>query len=164
LPLAAAVPWRRVVLVDSVGKKARFLEVAARAVVAALVEGGLEPPPIEVIAERAEDVAQDADQRAGWDVVTVRAVGSLAETAELGLPLLRLGGRLVAWRRDTPPDGLRDELREAGSIIRACGGGRPQVVRVPLPDLADHRLVVVGKERPTPVTYPRDPSRRTHRR
>jgi 16S rRNA (guanine527-N7)-methyltransferase len=164
LPLAAALRWRRVVLVESVGKKARFLGVASRAVAEALADGGLDAPPIEVLAERAEDLAQDADQRAAWDVVTVRAVGSLAESAELGLPLLRIGGQLVAWRRDTPPDGLSDELREAGSIVRACGGGRPRVVGVSLHDLADHRLVVVRKERPTPPAYPRDAARRGRRR
>jgi 16S rRNA (guanine527-N7)-methyltransferase len=163
LPLAAALAWRRVALVDSVAKKARFLAVAARAVSAALARDGLEPPPIQVLPERAEDLAQDAEQRGTWDVVTVRAVGSLAESAELGLPLLRVGGRLVAWRRDTPPDGVRGELRDAGPIVRACGGGRPRVVRVPLADLIDHRLVVVVKERTTPPAYPRDPSRRGRR-
>jgi 16S rRNA (guanine527-N7)-methyltransferase len=160
LPLAAAIEWRRVGLVDSVAKKARFLEVAARAVTQALADGGLQAPRIEVLAERAEDLAQDEDQRGAWDVVTTRAVGSLTESAELGLPLLRIGGRLVAWRREAVPDGLRDELRLAGSIVAACGGGRPRVVRVPLADLADHRLVVVVKERPTPAAYPRDPGRR----
>ena len=164
LPLAAALPWRRVALVESVAKKARFLDVASRAVSAALVDGGLDAPAIEVMTERAEDLAQDADQRATWDVVTVRAVGSLAHTAELALPLLRVGGRLVAWRRDTSGDDLRAELRDTGSIIHACGGGRARVVGVPLADLADHRLVVVRKDGPTPAIYPRDPARRGRRR
>ena len=164
LPLAAALPWRRVALVESVAKKARFLEVAARTVAAALDDEGHGAPPIEVLAERAEDLADDPDQRAAWDFVTVRAVGTLAESVELALPLVRVGGRLVAWRRDAPGDGLRAELRDAGSIIRACGGGRPRTLVVPLPDLAAHRLVVLMKERPTPTTYPRDPSRRNRRR
>jgi 16S rRNA (guanine527-N7)-methyltransferase len=164
LPLAAALPWRRVALVESVAKKARFLGVASRAVSDALVEGGLDAPAIDVLAERAEDLAQDAEQRAAWDVVTVRAVGSLAQSAELALPLLRVGGRLVAWRRDASGDSLRGELREAGPIVRACGGGRARIVVVSLPDLADHRLVVVRKDRPTPGIYPRDATRRGRRR
>ena len=164
LPLAAALPWRRVALVDSVAKKARFLTVAARAVTDALRDGGLEAPAIDVVDERAEDLAEDSDERGSWDVVTVRAVGTLAQSVELALPLLRVGGRLVAWRRDASGDDLRSDLRDAGSIIRACGGGRPRVRAVPLADLADHRLVVVTKERPTPATYPRDASRRGRRR
>ena len=135
LPLAAALSWRRVALVESVAKKARFLSVAARAASDVLAAGGLVAPPIEVLAERAEDLAQEADQRGAWDVVTCRAVGSLAESAELALPLLRVGGRLIAWRRESPPDGVRGEVRDAGSIVRACGGGRSRVVRVPLADL-----------------------------
>ena len=125
-----------------------------------------------MLAERAEGLAQDEEHRSAWDVVTTRAVGSLAESAELGLPLLRIGGRLVAWRRDTPrdggressPDSVRSELRDAGPVIAACGGGLPRVLRVPLSDLASHRLVVVVKERPTPAAYPRDPSRRRRSR
>ena len=87
-------------------------------------------------------------QRAAWDVVTVRAVGSLAEIVELALPLLREAGGWSCWRRETSADDLRAELRDAGSIIRACGGGRPRVAAVPLAELAGHRLVVVRKERP----------------
>ncbi len=172
LPLAAALPLGRVALLDSVGKKARFLAVAATAVHGALVEPeggplGLEPdavhesaaatpsPHIEALAERAEDLAEDPQQRGAWDVVTARAVGSLAEVLELAMPLTREGGWVVAWKREDGHDGLRAELRDAGSIIRATGGGRPEVVVVRAASLVGHRLVLVPKERPTPASYPR---------
>ena len=60
--------------------------------------------------------------------MTARAVGSLAEVVELCMPLTREGGVVVAWKREEERHRLRDELREAGSIIRATGGGRPEVV------------------------------------
>jgi 16S rRNA (guanine527-N7)-methyltransferase len=163
LPLAAGLPVARVALLDSVGKKARFLAVAGAAVAAALGPGGGESRRIEAIAERAEDIAEEWDLREAWDVVTARAVGSLADVLELGLPLVREGGIAVAWKRDDG-DGLRDELRQAGTIIRAAGGGRPRVVAAAVARLEGHRLVLVPKERTTPIAYPRPVSVRRARR
>lgn len=164
LPLAAAVGPRRVGLLDSVGKKVRFLTVAAAAVTAALRSTTADPPSVVPIAERAEDLAQDPEQRAGWQVVTARAVGPLAEVVELALPLLREGGTLIAWKHESDGSGLRDELRDAGSIIRATGGAHLEVVPVEIPLLPGHRLVLIPKARPTPAEFPRPVARRPHRR
>jgi len=158
LPLAAALPFARVDLLDSVRKKARFLGVAATAVAAVLAEDQSETAPtptIESIAERAEDVAEEQEGREAWDIVTSRAVGSLAEVLELSLPLTREGGTVVAWKREEEGNGLQVELQRAGSIIRAAGGGRPRVFSVGATALEDHRLVIVPKERTTPIAYPR---------
>jgi 16S rRNA (guanine527-N7)-methyltransferase len=166
LPLAAALPLGRVGLLESVRKKARFLAVAGAAVRSTLLEGSLADPlvpTIESLPERAEDLAEEPEERAAWDVVTARAVGSLAEVLELSLPLLREGGVVVAWKREVSGGGLRAELREAGSIIRAAGGGRPDVEPVAAPMLADHRLIIVSKERPTPAAYPRPVADRRRR-
>lgn len=158
LPLAAALPLGRVDLLDSVQKKARFLDVAGSAVAAVLAEDPERDAPaplIEAMAERAEDVAEEEEGREAWDIVTSRAVGSLAEVLELSLPLTREGGVVVAWKREEEGGGLSTELQRAGSIIRAAGGGRPRVLSVEATALEDHRLVIVTKERPTPVAYPR---------
>ncbi len=172
LPLAAALPLSRVGLLDSVGKKARFLSVAGAAVAAILAEdggeaseaNGIDNPLIEAIAERAEDLADEADHRGAWDLVVARAVGSLAEVIELGLPLTRVGGVVVAWKREEERGGLRAELRDAGSIIRATGGGRPEVATVDVASLPGHLLVFVSKERPTPSAYPRPAGMRKRRK
>ncbi len=173
LPLAAALSLSRVGLLDSVGKKARFLSVAGAAVAAILATdgadeeseaNGTDAPLIEAIAERAEDLAEEADHRGAWDLVVARAVGSLAEVIELGLPLTRVGGVVVAWKREVERGGLRAELRDAGSIIRATGGGRPEVVTVDAVTLPGHRLVFVSKERPTPSAYPRPAGMRKRRK
>ena len=165
LPLAAALRLSRVGLLDSVGKKARFLGVAGAAVAAILAQSEpAEGPAIEAIAERAEDLAEEPDHRAGWDIVVARAVGSLSEVLELGLPLARKGGFVVAWKREEERGGLRSELRDAGSIIRATGGGRPEVTVIEATGLTGHRLVVVPKERHTPATYPRPAGVRRHRK
>ena len=158
LPLAAALPLGGVSLLDSVGKKARFLDVAGEAVAAILAEAAVDPEEsvqIEAIGERAEAIAGIDDVREAWDIVVSRAVGSLAEVLELSLPLTRIGGVVVVWKREEDGGGLRTELQSAGSIIRAAGGGRPRVLPVEAPSLVDHRLVVVAKERKTPAAYPR---------
>ena len=158
LPLAAALPLGGVSLLDSVGKKARFLDVAGEAVAAILAEAAVDPEEsvqIEAIGERAEAIARIDEVREAWDIVVSRAVGSLAEVLELSLPLTRIGGVVVVWKREEDGGGLRAELQSAGSIIRAAGGGRPRVLPVEAPSLVDHRLVVVAKERKTPAAYPR---------
>jgi 16S rRNA (guanine527-N7)-methyltransferase len=158
LPLAAALSLRRVGLLDSTVKKARFLAVAGAEVERTVRAGGSTPDGglrVEAIPERAEDVAEEEGERAAWDVVTARAVGSLAEVMELGLPLVSVGGFVLAWKREDELGGLSTELRAAGTIIRACGGGRPDVEVVHADILTGHRLVIVPKLRETPATYPR---------
>ncbi len=118
LPLAVAVPARRALLVDSVEKKARFLQTAAAAVgPAGTVEG---------FAGRAEALAADGRHRERWPAVVARAVGSLAELAELGLPLIAPGGVLVAWKRGD----LGPELAAAERPLEVLGGDPPTVVPV----------------------------------
>ncbi len=154
LPLAVALPARRAALVDSIGKKAAFLAVAA-AVARHLV-------PIDVLAERAEDLADEPDQREAWDIVTVRAVGHVAEVVELGLPLVKVGGHVVAWKSA----GVESELVDANRIIRAVGGNGARIVELPAAakvGLAGHCLVVIDKIRPTPDGYPRTPGERRRR-
>ena len=164
LPLAAALPLERVGLLDSVGKKARFMGVAAAAVSAILSPDGQPRPIIEAIAERAEDLAEDPDHRGAWQIVTARAVGSLAEVVELCMPLTREGGAVVAWKREEERNGLRHELQNAGSIIRATGGGRPEVQVIDAASLSGHRLVIIPKERATPAGYPRPAAKRPRRK
>lgn len=147
LTLAAALPGGRVTLIESVAKKARFLQVAAGSM-------GL-ASRVTVRAARAEEIA--AREPAARDVVTARAVAGLAELVELALPLLRVGGRLLAWKG---PD-IDAELAAAGRAARALGGATPVVHDVlGVPALAGHRIVVVRKVAATPPGHPRDPARR----
>jgi len=158
LPIAIALPARRMALVDSIAKKAAFLEVAASAVQDALGRAGLPAPDITAIAERAEDLADEPDQRESWDLVVARAVGSMAEVAELCLPLTRRGGSVVAWKRDAGDGALAEEVARSARICHAAGGGTPVVVTVEAAArlrLAGHCLVVIHKHRATPDRYPR---------
>jgi 16S rRNA (guanine527-N7)-methyltransferase len=152
LPLAIVLPARRALLVESVAKKARFLEVAGAALGSTAV--------VEAFAGRAEELAADRRHRERWPAVVARAVGDLTELAELSLPLLAPNGVLVAWkRRDVTP-----ELAAAKDAIESLGGDPPTIVDVdPRLGLDEHVLVVVTKSRPTPARYPRDPRERKRR-
>jgi 16S rRNA (guanine527-N7)-methyltransferase len=162
LPLALALPAGRAALVDSIGKKQAFLEVALTAALNALraiSETGT--PEIVVLAERAEDLADEPDQREAWDLVTARAVGSVAEVAELGLPLVRRGGHVAAWKIAGVE--LEAEIDRAARLIEALGGVAGRIVNLPEAGrigLAGHCLVVIDKRRPTPDRYPRSPGER----
>jgi 16S rRNA (guanine527-N7)-methyltransferase len=163
LPLAVALPAGECALVDSVGKKAAFLEVAASAAGTALREHAEAAPAFAALGKRAEQLAADPAQRGAWDIVTARAVGPLAEVVELGLPLLRVGGHVVAWKREPHSEGLREEINACRRLLQAAGGEHPFVAapdREGRAGLADHRLVVVRKLRPTPERFPRSPAER----
>jgi 16S rRNA (guanine527-N7)-methyltransferase len=147
IPLAIALPDVRVLLVESVAKKARFLATA----VAALGLDGR----VEVAVERAEDLARPGRQRDAFDAVTVRAVAALPELIELAFPLLRVGGRLLAWKREP----FTTELAAGRNAARAIGGD-VDVVRVRAAGLEGHVLVAVTKRRPTPGRFPRPPAER----
>ena len=151
IPLAAALGSDRTLLVDSVGKKVRFLETVIRAT-------GLERR-VAAEAQRSEAIARDPRDREAWPAVTARAVTSLAELVELALPLVAPGGVLVAWKR-YPVD---EELDAAAGALRALRAGRPEIQRVRVPGLEDHRLVVVPRDGPIDVRYPREPSERRRR-
>jgi 16S rRNA (guanine527-N7)-methyltransferase len=150
LPLASATP-ARALLVESVAKKARFLEAAVEAV-------GL-GDTVTIGAVRAESLARLGEHREAWPVVTARAVGDLAEVVELAFPLLRPGGSLVAWKRGD----LTAETDAAERAMRSLGGGRLAVHDVAIEGLSRHRLVVATKRGSTPAAFPRDPARRRRR-
>jgi 16S rRNA (guanine527-N7)-methyltransferase len=151
LPLAAALPAARALLLEPIGKKARFLEVAIAATgLAGTVEAG---------AVRAEALAFDPAHRGQWPAITARAVAALSELVELAFPLLARDGLLVAWKRGD----LAAEVTAARRAIDALGGGSLKTVPLEVSGLAGHVLVVVTRHGPVPAAYPRDPSVRRRR-
>ena len=148
LPLAAALPTDRALLVDSVRKKAAFLEAAAAAT-------GL-ADRVEVAAVRAEELAADPRHRERWPGVLARAVAALPELVELAFPLLAPGGSLVAWKGDLD----EEELASGRRAVRALGGGRVVVVAGVSRAHPGHRLVVATKRGRSGSAYPRTPAAR----
>lgn len=92
LVVARARPDLRLVLLDAMAKRCRFLETSVGVL-------GLQDR-VTVVEGRAEDVGR-GPLRASADVVLARSFGSPAVTAECAAPLLRVGGRLIV---SEPPD------------------------------------------------------------
>lgn len=145
LPLALALPVRRVALVESTAKKARFLEVVSEAARALLEEHDQVALQIDVIAERAERLPGQGHAGA-WPIVTARAVASFERLVELALPLLSPGGLLVAWKRDDGSGALHQELAAAARALQRGGlDSPPRIELVAVPGLEDHRLIIARK-------------------
>lgn len=161
LPLAITLPLERVALVEPIGKKARFLGVAAAAVIAELAATRSTPRGgIEVSTARAEELGHDRTHRGRWTVVVARAVAPMAVLVELSLPLVARGGCLIAWKRDDGAGSLEREIAAATVAIELAGGGLPRVHTVRVSGLHDHRLVVVPKLRASLDRLPRSPAER----
>ena len=156
LPVALAVPVAHATLVDSVARKAAFLETVAAAAERASRTAGEEPPTVRVSRARAEELGRAPDQRNHWEIVTARAVAALPLLAELALPLVRPGGLFVAWKRDGGDGALAAEIAAAAPLLEELGADPGPVVEpVRLTGLLDHRLVFITKRRATPERWPR---------
>ena len=162
LPVALAIPVAHATLVDSVARKAAFLEAVAAAAGHACEAAGEEPPRLRVVRARAEELGRSPDHRDRWEIVTARAVAALPLLVELALPLVRPGGVLVAWKRDGGDGAFAAEIEAALPLLEELGADPgPVVVPVGLAGLLDHRLVLVTKRRATPERWPRTaPGRR----
>ena len=138
IPVALATGLRAT-LIDSTGKKARFLE-------SALERLGVQG---DVLGERAELLAHRPHLRECFASGTARAVGSASTVAELLLPFIAPGGVAVLQRGglDTAE---RIALQDASLML---GGAVEAEI-----ELGERRsIVLVRKERPTPARFPRRP-------
>jgi 16S rRNA (guanine527-N7)-methyltransferase len=144
LPLKILRPELKLTLVESIAKKAAFLDHIAGLL-------GLEE--VQVVVARAEVAGRDPAQRERYDVATARAVAELRVLAEYCLPLCRVGGRFLA-PKGTHPD---DEVAAAHGAIELLGGRLLAVELAELPGVEPRALVVVEKVAPTPAQYPRAP-------
>jgi 16S rRNA (guanine527-N7)-methyltransferase len=124
IPLAIAKPGLQVTLVESNGKKARFLREAVRTL-------GL------ANARVAESRAEALDEPGAYDAITARALAMLPLIIALGGHLLKPGGRLLAMKGAVPDD----------EITSLPAGWRVERVQpLTVPGLAAERhLVVVAR-------------------
>ena len=120
IPLAIVEPGRRFALIESTGKKCRFLEH---------VRDTLGLANVEVVQSRAE--AYHPEIR--FDTVIARAVGPIAGLLKVAGPLVVGGGRLLAMKGRYP----RDEL-----AARLNGWKVAAVHPLTVPGLAEERHLV----------------------
>jgi 16S rRNA (guanine527-N7)-methyltransferase len=141
VPLAIARPDATITLIEATAKKAKFLTETA-------AELGL--TNLKVRPQRAED-AGHSPVRESFDIVTVRAVGLMIWLVEWCLPLVKVGGTLLAMKGPR----IAEELPAALRTIRHLGGGEPVIHPVQLPGTDGHVIVAIKKVKPTDQRFPR---------
>ena len=145
VPLKICRPDLELVLVEANARKAAFL----RHLVEILDLAG-----VRVYQERAEVVGRDPDLRERFDLAVARAVAALPVLLEYTLPLVALGGEVVALKGPR----LDQELAAGEEAGRVLGGGEGAVISFTLPEGGEERRLAVWKKvKATPVAYPRRP-------
>jgi 16S rRNA (guanine527-N7)-methyltransferase len=124
----------RVTLVEATKKKARFLSQTAQT---------LDLKNLSVIAWRAEDLGRGA-LRESFDVAVARAVAPLALLAQWCLPLVKVGGKLLAMKGPK----VHQELHAAQRAITVLGGANPIIHDARLPQTPGHLIVEIPKLTP----------------
>jgi len=145
IPLAIARPELSLTLLDATRKKVEFVGRVCQ---------GLGLSNAHAVWGRAEALGQQPAHRERYDRVVTRAVSSLSSLYELCLPLLKVGGYLIA-QKGSDADA---EAARAASAGEKLGGEIVEVMPFRLPITGDPRsLVIVEKVTPTPGNYPRRP-------
>ena len=138
VPLAIACQKTEVTLLDSLGKRMKWLEEVL--------------PALDIsaacVTARAEEYV--ADHRQCYDIATSRAVARLNILLELTAPYVKVGGFVVALKGSA----AKEELSEAKNAIKKLGLSLVEVREFTL-DGASHGVIVLKKIAPTPAAYPR---------
>jgi len=145
LPLKIALPNIRLTLLESVGKKTKFLQH---------IVDMLQLKNVFVLNARAEEAGRQATRREQYSVAVARAVASVPVLAEYLLPLVKLGGVAIMQKGQDPTD----EIKSAANALGILGGKVEQIIPVQLNQLdAARHLIVIKKVKSSPKQYPRRP-------
>jgi 16S rRNA (guanine527-N7)-methyltransferase len=143
IPLKIAFPKLKVTMIDSLGKRVKFLNE---------VIDKLGMTDIEAFHGRAEDFAKPDIMREKFDVCVSRAVANLSTLSEYCLPYVKVGGSFVSYKSER----ISEELKNAGKAIDMLGGAVDRQVEFTLPDSDIYRnLVMIKKVKTTPKKFPR---------
>ena len=144
IPLAIMLPNIRITLIDALDKRVKFLNDVIKA---------LDLNAVAVHA-RCEDAGKKPELREQFDIATSRAVASLNILCELSLPLVKVGGQMIAYKGPI----WQEEAAQAENALSILGG---QVAGAKPADIPgrdwNHMLVYIDKVSPTPEKYPRRP-------
>ena len=143
IPLAIEDMQREVVLVESIKKKALFLESTAES---------LNLKRVMVVNQRAEEFSHTKTNRERYDLSTIRAVGSITESLELAIPFVKVNGVAALWRGEESAEDIEFSTIFAESLC----GKLEKVVEYSLLALKKSRIIMIFRKfAPTPEIYPR---------
>ncbi len=135
----------KITLIDSLNKRLNFLNE---------VISELELKEIYTVHGRAEELGQNKEYREKFDIVTSRAVANLSTLSEYLIPFIKKDGKCIYMKTLE----LDEELEKAKKAINILGGKIIKTDKFYLPESEIGRsIVVVEKEKQTPIKYPRKP-------
>jgi 16S rRNA (guanine527-N7)-methyltransferase len=123
IPLALVYPEIRFTLVESIQKKARFVESAI---------GALKLPNVTVAARRVEELGK------GVDIVTARAFAPLDKALEYLAPALKSGATALLYKG---PDAA-NEISAANRILKKLHANAEALMTYELPEASGSRTIV----------------------
>ena len=138
VPLAIACPEAKVTLLDSLGKRMKWLEQV-------LPTLGVDA---RCVTARAEEAVTSC--RESYDFATSRAVSRLNILLELTAPYVKVGGAVLAMKGAA----AKEELAECAGAIKKLGLKLEAVREFPIDGTA-HAVIVLRKVAHTPPQYPR---------
>lgn len=144
LPVAILRPDLKILGIDSTAKRIAYVNT---------VKDKLGLDGVTAVTARAEDVGK-SELRESFDIVTARAVATMRVLTELCLPLVKIGGQMIAMKGKN----AEFELNESKKAISLLGGKLTATHTVRLADDDEeiiHPLIVIDKKAKTPPTYPR---------
>ncbi|MEJ5310276.1 MAG: 16S rRNA (guanine(527)-N(7))-methyltransferase RsmG [Anaerolineae bacterium] len=145
LPLKLLCPGMKLTLLEATAKKVSFLEH---------VTAHLKMHDVTIKQGRAEELGQQPEHREHYDWAIARAVADMPILAEYLLPLVKVGGRVLAQKGEGAPA----EVQRGEWAIQQLGGRVRRLVPIELRGLAETRyLVILDKVAATPPQYPRRP-------
>lgn len=145
IPVAIVRPDAEMTLVESVGKKAAFLEETVQ---------GLGLERVSVVRDRIEVLGRSDAHRERYDAALLRATAPFPIAVEYALPLVRVGGCALIFQVSSFSGGALDGLRDAFDVL----GGKPAGIEsYELGSGAGGVIVRIEKVKETAPAYPRKP-------
>lgn len=143
IPIKIAFPETKVVLLDSLNKRIKFLNE---------VIDKLELKNIQAVHGRAEEFAHNKEHREKYNIAIARAVAPLNVLSEYLLPFVETKGEAICMKGSKG----REEAQQAEKAVKTMGGSIVEIKEFVLPNTDRGRtIIIINKEQRTNKKYPR---------
>ena len=143
IPIKIAFPQTKIVLLDSLNKRIKFLnEVIEK----------LELKDIETIHGRAEEYGRNKSHRGKYDVAIARAVAPLNILLEYLMPFAKVNGKCLCMKGSSS----EEEIKNSKNAVKLLGGELIETKDFYIPNTdIKRRIVQINKVKETNNKYPR---------
>jgi len=139
IPLKIINPSMKLTLIDSNGKKIKFLNEVIHKI-------GIN---VEVVYERAEMYAKSHQEK--FDVIVSRAVAELSELIEIVVPMLKVGGSFYAYKGSD----VTEEILRANHAMKVLHAKKTNIYEHMLPNNKGKRTIIKVVKNKHIEGYPR---------